>query len=37
MSLIVVTDLFYKKYWYHKENFDADHSLVLEGLREAYS
>ena len=37
MSFIVITDVFYKKHWYHKENFDADSFLVLGGLRAAYS
>ena len=37
MSFISITDLFYKKHWYQKENFDADSFLALEGLREAYS
>ena len=31
MSVILMTTLFYKKHWYYKEKFDADHSWGLKG------
>ena len=36
MSVILMTTLFYKKHWYYKEKFDADHRVLgLKGLRES--